>query len=119
MDDREFLRKDDQMKFVTKDLEKEGKVSSEFVEYLKQQNERLIEILSINPSLISKSPDDAVLKSKKELDLDDLKKRHLLQKSGFVDRLSETLNKPDKIVASPSLNLLAKIAKELGDWIWK
>lgn len=119
LDDQEFLRKDDKMKFVTKDLEKEGKVTSEFLEYLKQQNERLIEILSINPSLISKSPDDAVLKSKKELDLDDLKKRHLLQKSGFVDRLSETLNKPDKIVASPSLNLLAKIAKELGDWIWK
>lgn len=101
-----------------KNLADEKLTAEQLVNYAKARKNLYKEIENLSFIIRHPSDENAVISVEKEISVDDLKKRYMMQESGFADRISELLSKSDKLASSPTLKSFAKIAKELADWIW-
>lgn len=116
--DDSFYKQIKSLNKVFKELKQEQLATDRFLENRQYEYEQIQQLLNLDATKIIKSDEAAVIQSEKEIDLDNYKKRRLIQAASFADKLSEILEKSDKIIKNPSAKYLSKLAKNLADWLW-
>lgn len=114
-----FYKQIQSLNKIFKELKQEQMATDRFLENRQYEYEQIQQLLNLDATRIIKTDENAVIQSEKEMNFDDYKKRRLIQVASFADKLSDVLDKSDKVIKSPTTKFLSKMAKDLADWLWK
>lgn len=103
---------------VFKEIRQEQVATDRFLENRQYEYEQIQQLLNLDVTRLSKVHENAVIHPEKEINFDEYKKRRLIQAASFADKLTEVLEKSDKVIKNPSAKYLLQLTKDLADWLW-